>query len=128
MEMTEMDATSDILSGAEARTTDAIPAEKAAIAAGSNSRADRTGSIPAMNLVRRSYGVEIIINNDLGLAIEQEEEHTEEEVEEVENGSIDKDDGIPKYMRCVDRHLGLLEKAHVLEGEREQGDGRDSDE
>jgi hypothetical protein len=33
-------------------------------------------------------------------------------------------------MLCLDRHLGLLEKAHVLEGEKEkeQGDGGDSDE
>jgi hypothetical protein len=31
-------------------------------------------------------------------------------------------------MLCLDGRLGLLEKAHVLEGEREQGDGGDSDE
>jgi hypothetical protein len=40
----------------------------------------------------------------------------------------DEEDGIPKYMLCLDRHLGLLESFHVLEGEREQGGGGDSDE
>jgi hypothetical protein len=38
------------------------------------------------------------------------------------------DDGVPKYMICLDRRLGLLEKSHVLEGEIEQGDAGDSDE
>jgi hypothetical protein len=45
-----------------------------------------------------------------------------------EESSEDDDDGVPKYMLCLDRRLGLLEKAHVLEGEREQVDGGDSDE
>jgi hypothetical protein len=40
----------------------------------------------------------------------------------------DEEDGIPKYMLCLYRHVGLLESFHVLEGEREQGDGGDSDE
>jgi hypothetical protein len=35
---------------------------------------------------------------------------------------------VPKYIFCVDRRLGLLEMAHVLEGEMEEGDGGDSEE
>jgi hypothetical protein len=44
------------------------------------------------------------------------------------DGSSDNYDGVPKYMLYLDWRLGLLEKTHVLEGEREEHDGGDSDE
>jgi hypothetical protein len=47
---------------------------------------------------------------------------------DVADSREDDDDGVPNYMLCLGRRLGLLEKAHVLEGEKGQGDGGDSDE
>jgi hypothetical protein len=40
----------------------------------------------------------------------------------------DDDDGVPKYMLCLDRRLCLIKMAHLLKGEMEQGKGGDSDE
>jgi hypothetical protein len=123
-----MDATSNILAGAGARTPAMIPSANTA-----RSPSRSPSRIPARSPVRRADGFEIVCTADLTLAIGQEEEEVEVAVSEREDGydisddSSNDDDGVAKYMLCLDRHLGLLEKAHVLEGERELGDGGDYD-
>jgi hypothetical protein len=81
--------------------------------------------------VRRADGFEIVCTNDLALDIGQEEAEEVDFIEREDGADISDDyddNGVPKYMLCLDRRLGLLEKAHVLERERELGDGGDSDE
>jgi hypothetical protein len=84
--------------------------------------------------VRRSDGFEIVCTTNLVLDIWQEEEEEEVMVAEGVVGADSREynsedgDGVPKYMLCLERRLGLLEKVYVLEGEREEGDGGDSDE
>jgi hypothetical protein len=76
MDMTGLEATSDISAGAEDRTPAATPEIMPARSAGSSIRAGSARSSPTRSPAKQSDDTEIICTNVLGLVIEQEEEHT----------------------------------------------------
>jgi hypothetical protein len=117
-------ATSRILAGDVARTPATTPVATAAL---------NPTRGPTRSPIRRSDEFEIFCTNDVDLAIGQgeEEEVVVGEVPvgaDISDDSIDENDGVPQYMLCLERRLRLLEKTLVLEGEREEGYGGNSDE
>jgi hypothetical protein len=121
-----MDAPSNILTGAVAHTRAPTPSATT-VRSPLRSPSRIPSRIPSRSPVRRSDGFEIVCTTNLDITIGQEEE----EVEVAEgmvgadssDDSIKDDNGMLTYMLCLDRQLVLLEKAHVLEGEREEDDG-----